>query len=518
VVADVPWVLRNARLHARDPSLLTAAGLAGALGEEADRNKVEAWEGGQVPLAHRVVRRYEDALDLPEGQLLRTIDLLTRDVSPIRSLPALDAPIPQDIAPEALPLLEDALQYRPMTGLDWDRLTTLLGSATHVLVRERDWESLLYRLCLEASVSRGLEYAHRREAAARLAGLPRSGQVVIEMAESALKDDDVQLYSDYASLLRYSPDPRGHHVLADVILRPPNGRALWASLSTMTTLVRHGMVKDALVRRLLPPAVGILADESVPIRSRRAAASFAERSDGYGSGDRLSLTAAERQQVTDLLEDSGLRPERQRKTFEDVIRSLADVTPSDATDPVLAALVRTSLGEAHLDTRDTALAVLMLSPQGAGMGAVLGAKLEKALADDDMIRAHMDLSMMSWLVQPSSLDVLTALTTDLSRPPEATNLAGAALGNCDEPAGPARAARDETLAAYARERIVLRGTDKGAEVENSWGVGYALGMRGRFDLIAELTRMPECGHDRHWSSSLGWWLELPEALRPAPAW
>ena len=511
---DVHWVIRNARLHATDPALRTAAGFARALGDGAPhRAQVARWEGGQVALTHRLVRRYEEVLDLPHGQLLRAIDLITRDRSPINRMPVVASPVPDDIAPEALPLLERALQYEPMTGLDWDRLTTLLGSLHHVLVRERDWETLLYRLSLETAVSTGLEYVHRWEASARLVSMPQSNETVVEMIESALKDNDVQLYSDYSTLMRYSPDPRGHHVLADVIVRPPNARALWASLSTLTTLVRHHLVDETLVSGLLPHAVGILSDDSFPLLTRRAAASLAERSDGYDHG-RVVLTDAERRTVTDVLDTSGLRPERQEATRRAIMRRLSELVPSDDGDPVLERLVRTSLEDPHLDSRDTTLGVLLLSSQGVPMGVELGSLLEVVVADDDMIEAGAHLSMLSWLVQSGSLDLLTVLTTDLHRPPEVTTLAAAALGNCAETAGAARDARDALLVGHARDHILLRRKDAGVPNGNAWGIGYALGMRGRFDLITELSQLPECERDRDWRPALAWWLDLPEVLRP----
>ena len=369
---DVHWVIRNARLHAADPALRTAAGFARALGGAPHRAQVARWEDGQVALTHRLVRRYEEVLGLPHGQLLRAIDLITRDRSPINRMPVIPAPVPDDIAPEALPLLERARQYAPMTGLDWDRLTTLLGSVHHVLVRERDWETLLYRLSLETSVSTGLEY---------------------------------------------------------------------------------------------------------------------------------------------VLDGSGLRPERQEATRRAIMRRLAEQVPSDDGDPVLERLVRTSLEDPHLDSRDTALGVLLLSSQGVPMGVELGARLEVVVADDEMTQARAHLSMLSWLVRVGSLDLLTVLTTDLHRPPEVTSLAAAALGNCTEPGGPAREARDALLAGHAHDHILLRHKDAGVPSGNAWGIGYALGMRGRFDLITELSQLPECERDRDWRPALAWWLDLPEVLR-----
>lgn len=521
MIGPFQWVLRNARLHASDPSHRSAAGFVRGLEDGPHRAQVKRWENGQVALTHGLVRRYEEALGLPEGQLLRAIDLIAREDTPLMSLPAIPAPVSTDIVVEAMPLLERALEYEPMTGLDWDRLTTLLGSTPHVLVRKRDWETLIYRLSSETAVTTGLEYAHRWEASARMVSNHRTTDAVIEMIESALKDDDVQLYSDYATLLRFCPDRRGYDVLVDVIRHPPNPRALWASLSTTTTLVRHGLLDIGTAIDLLPMVLGIVADESQPVRTRRAAASLADRTDTSRAvrpgGPRVPpLSAVQRAAVDDLLTSSGLEPRRQLAIIDLTVAALAADTPSDTDDEMLTTLIATALREPHLDTRDTALAVLLLSPQGRTLGDVLADDLASAVQQDDAFRATADLSMLSWLARPGALDVLTELTTGVLGAPELSPLAGAALGNCPEPLGPARTARDDRLRSYAEARIEARATGRrdGPAAGNAWGVSYALGMRGRFDIIDALLALPGAGHDAEWGTSLRWWTSLPETIRP----
>lgn len=521
MIGPFQWVLRNARLHASDPDRRSAAGFVRGLPDGPHRPQVKRWENGQVALTHGLVRRYEDVLELPEGQLLRAIDLIAREHSPLSNLPAIPAPISRDIVIEAMPLLERALEYEPMTGLDWDRLTTLLGSSPHVLVRKRDWETLIYRLSMETAVTIGLEYAHRWEASARMVSNHRTSDVVIEMIESALTDDDVQLYSDYATLLRFCTDRRGHDVLVDVIRNPPNPRALWASLSTTTTLVRHELLDPRTVLDLLPAVLAIVEDESAPVRTRRAAASYAERTDtsrarAAGGPTAPPLTGAQRLIVDDLLSSSGLEPAQQQAIFDTTIATLVADTPTDADDATLATLIRTALREPHLDVRDTALAVLLLSPQGRALGDVLAVDLTAAVRGDDVFRATADLSMLSWLARPGGQDALTDLTTGEIGPPQLAPLAGAALGNCPEPGGPTRSARDGVLERYARDQIgARRGRPRGDRpAGNAWGVSYALGMRGRFDLIDALLGLPGAQRDPEWGTSLRWWTELPEAIRP----
>ena len=522
MIGPFQWVLRNARLHAGDPARRSAAGFVRGLEDGPHRAQVKRWENGQVALTHGLVRRYEDVLDLPEGQLLRAIDLIAREDTPLMSLPAIPAPLSADIVVEAMPLLERALEYDPMSGLDWDRLTTLLGSTPHVLVRKRDWETLIYRLSSETAVSTGLEYAHRWEASARMVSNHRTTDAVIEMIESALKDDDVQLYSDYATLLRFCPDRRGHAVLVDVIKDPPNQRALWASLSTTTTLVRHELLDIGTAIDLLPIVLDIASDESSPVRTRRAAASLAERTDTIRArvqGAGSPLTPEQRAAVDDLLSTSGLEPHQQRAILDQTVATLVADTPTDDDDEMLATLISMALREPVLDTRDTALAVLMLSPQGRTLGDVLAADLRTAVQLEDVYRATGDLSMLSWMAQPSALEILTDLTIGVVGAPELAPLAGAALGNCPEPVGPARTARDALLEKYAQRQIDARAAAPRGVLPagNAWGVGYALGMRGRFDVVDALLARPGAEPETEWGTSLQWWTALPETIRPRPS-
>ena len=277
MIGPFQWILRNARLHATDRERRSAAGFVRHVPGEPHRSQVKRWEAGGVALTHGLVRRYETALQLPEGQLLRAIDRIAREDDPLLALPAVPPPPSPDLVREAMPLLERALVYEPMSGLQWDRLTTLMALTPHVLLRTRDWATLLHRLSLETAVSTGLEYAHRWEAAARIVGNAHVADVVIELIEGALTDDNEQLYSDYANLLRFCPDSRGHDILERVITSPTNRRAQWASFSTVTTIVHHGMLSHEHAVAILPVALEVLADEQVPTRTRKAAASLSLR-------------------------------------------------------------------------------------------------------------------------------------------------------------------------------------------------------------------------------------------------
>lgn len=514
-------MLRNARLHAGDRTRRSAAGFVRHVPGAPHRAQVKRWEDGGVALTHGLVRRYEDALELPEGQLLRQIDLFGREESPLMTLPTVMPPPSTDVVREAMPLLERVLTDEPMTGLQWDRLTTLLALTPHVLVRERDWSSLVRRLGLETGLSTGLEYAHRWEASARLIRSPYVTDVVIEIIEHALTDDDEQLYSDYANLLRFCPDHRGYELLERVVTDPANRRTQWASLSTVSTLVRHGLLTHESARAILPVVLEVLADDGVPPRTRKAAASLAVRTDGQllparGSRAqrRLRLAPAQRRAVAEVLAWSTIEQEHQDAIYEAAIADLVRDQRADAHDHALTTLVHTALREPHLDVRDTALAVLMLSPQGRTLGRVIAQDLVGALGAGEVARAGADLSMLSWLGQPEDLPLLADVATGRVGSALLSSSAGAAVGNAPQGRGPARDAVDAQLTAYAAERVSARTADPQAPAGNAWGVSYALGMRGRFDVLSDLLASVTPGRHPEWHSSLTWWGAVPGPLRP----
>ena len=104
--------------------------------------------------------------------------------------------------------------------------------------------------------------------------------------------------------------------------------------------------------------------------------------------------------------------------------------------------------------------------------------------------------------------------------------AGYVVGNTVE--GPGRR-RDEREAAFARRvaEVVATGTGSGhAELQDELhaellrGLVYVLGMRGRRDLLTALAdALPAPGPDPRAMPEiargiLGWWLAVPEHLRP----
>lgn len=533
----IRWVLRNARQHAAEPELRTAAGFAGGAGRApaVHRAQVGRWESGGAEVTHELVRRYEVVLGLPEGQLLRAIDYFSREELPLRTTPTLVPRRPPDFD-ETLALLERALGPERMSGLDWDRLSSNLSRMPHALVRGTDWEQLIQRCILEMTVSVGLEFAHRDEAVARLAGHPRSGAIVVPMARRMLADSSTAVYSDVGTLLVYASHPDVVPLLLEHAAAPANGDSLRAVLFVLTMLVPSGRLDPADAATAARLALGIVRDGGMPFHVHRAAANLL-RSLDLPHRRRLAsvLTADDHRHVARILmEGRALDLDAiavlKRRLLGALVHSLG---PVDTRDAVLRDLLDTVLGTTEELARSTALGVLMLSPQGRPVGIAYAAELARARRSGDDVVAVECLSILTWLVQPESLEELTSALLDPTTRPEQAMLCGIAIGNCTEPEAQVRAGREAAIARHALGLISavetsggrggrggMRGTqlsDGEAVRQRLRGLAYALAMRGRFDAIAQLETVVDPGqpHASVCHGVLGWWLALPGHARPS---
>jgi hypothetical protein len=524
LIDEIRWVLRNARLHAADPALRSAAGFAQGAGRAAPvhRAQVGRWEGGGVDVTRALVRRYETVLELPEGQLLAAIDLFARAHDSIRPASALPPRGEPDVA-GTLELLERALGDDRMTGLDWDRLSDHLGRMPHAMIRSGDWEALFRRLLTEVSLCLYLEYAQRTEALARLAGHPRSGPVVARLAAEAVARPDAQFYNDTLSLLQYTSDPQALSVMLDQLRDPTSSSSLRACLVVLTTLVRGTRLDVETRREAVRLGVQHLRDPDHSYLVHRGAANLV-RALGPAS-QRLAnvLTAEDRRAAASIIRDGRAMSAQSLREAQKRIRAVLEAGEGRAAagEPVLARLLQTALGETNEEERDNALGILMLSPQSRIIGRVHAAAFSAAAARDDVGAAHETVSVLTWMGQPEDLDMFEHVALSPSTRRSVAMQASFVVGNTVEP--PTRR-RDERETSFARRAAQVIATGSGAEdTELLRGLVYVLGMRGRHDLLTvlmdslpvpgdDVLAMPEIAR-----GVLGWWLAVPEHLRPVTA-
>lgn len=521
----VLWVLRNARVHAADPAVRGASGFAtgGGRSPAVHRAQVGRWESGAVALTYDLVRRYEQVAALPEGQLLAAIDACARATAPGTAVPTLHRRGGPDAA-EALVLVERALSTERMTGLDWDHLSRTVARMPHVLLRTSDWENLLRRLNQEISVSLELEFALRYGAAVRLVRHPRSESVVARIAEDGLRDPDEQVYVDIASVLRYTSHAAVVEVLVDQLRDPTNDHALRSALLALTSHVERGRLTPQRVIEVTRLAVEHLRDTTRSFLVRRGAANLIRAVDLPGR-DRLAagLTVDHQQFAASIIMAGRVRrPDELRDLRLRVRTTLAQtLSPADLEEPVLDAVIAAAIGETNEETNGTALALLMLSPQGPVVGRAYVTELVDALSSGNAVAAHECLAVLSWLAQPEALDVLTDIVCDATADRDLVYEAANALGNCVEDPSSARRERDARLIARLTE-IVRTSTVAGQADSLIRGFAYTLGMRGRYDMLDGLLSDLDSGRlepavpevAARARNLLNWWSALPAHIRP----
>jgi hypothetical protein len=550
LLAEMQWVLRNARQHAADPAVRSAAGFAegGGRAGAVHRAQVGRWESGRVDITHGLVRRYETVLDLPHGQLLTAIDFFSRSRTPVRPAATLSPPGAPDID-ATLALLEKALADERMTGVEWDHLSDNLGRMPHAMIRAGDWERLLRRGIEELSLHLDLDYTQRAEAVARLAGHPRSGPIVAAMAEEVVAKPDATFYNDTLSLLQFTVHPQALSMMLGQLRDPTNSSSLRACLIVLTTLVKGTALDREVSLEAARLAVRHLRDPDQPYRVHRGAANLI-RALGPSGSHRLAtvLTAEDRRVAASIIRDGRAVSAQAIREAQKRVRAALDLGEGHtlAREPVLSQLITTALGETNEEDRSNALAILMISPQSRVVGRVHVAALVESLRRFDMVAAHESLTVLTWMAQAPDLDLFERLALGPRTPADIAQEAAYVVGNTPEPATRRRDERErafaERIRALARGGLDTSGRDAAAAADGTDGTGgvdgphgadavdgvedrlrgltYVLGMRGRYDLLRDVRdSLPEplvAGDPTSevLSGIIQWWLDLPGHLRP----
>ncbi len=531
LVQDIGWVLANAREHAADPVLRTAAGFARAGRKTVHRAQVGRWESGETGASYRLVRRYENVLGLPNGQLLRAIDFLGRERHKVSAVPVLAPALTDSWLEDTDALIERALSTAPMSGVDWDNLSAMLGAHPDTLLRSSDWGDLMMRCSQETAVHVGLEFAQRHEALIRLAGHPRSGKVVVELAATVLADPTTQIFSEAVDLLQHTHHPLGVPLLLAQLDASPAEAALWTVLYTLTTLVESGRVSLEDRMRAGTHALDLLRQDQ-PVRIHRAAADLLRAVDPPTRHRIVSaLHADSRSRIATIVLGGSARLDTEAARLAARIEGrLQDTIGVGARwAPQLRRLISRTTSVTHDDARGNALAVLMLSPQGPAVGDAYAAELRRALAQGQRVLADDALSVLSWLLQPGDIPTLLDLVVDPAGEVVPAMQAAIAIGNCrpgaaamwrQQPDRRSVVDRDEICSrvfASARLRIPTPGADPRSTAR---GHCYLLGMASRTDLLGEIILSARqhaeagCAGAAEWVMAAQWWHDRPEWARP----
>ncbi|MGN6129703.1 MAG: hypothetical protein ACTHOK_05115 [Nocardioidaceae bacterium] len=515
-LAEPAWLLRVARTQAADPPLRTAALFAAGGGDfkAVHRSQVTRWERGEIAATYAVVRRYEALCGLEEGRLTAAFDLVHRYDKPVAARPTLRRPMPPDPGARADELVALALSDAPLTGLEWDQLSALLGEMPEAFLRGADWEALFRRGLREMDVTVGLGYRQRAEAMNRLAGHPRAGSHLAAFAAALLTDPASQVYSEAAALLRYCEHPAAAQLLLDVVADPVNPNALRAALSAAATTVRARRTPHATAVELVKLALELTRDTEQPYRVRRAAADVLV---ALRPSTRTSIAHELRRQPTELsvasiVAGDGPRPREQlRELRARIARRLdqhLDIALHD--EPTLLRLLGYITTETNDELRGYALHLLMLLPFGPAVGRAFHGELTDAVRRGDALGVHEALGVLLCLAPRDGLGLLTDLAArSVAAPGDRDQVAVEAcwaLGNAKF-----AAAKDtDTGARLAAAVSASWSRPPSRQLVEAWA--YALAMSGHRDVLAGLVAPPDAPAAAVWERARQWWLDVPAHL------
>jgi hypothetical protein len=341
------------------------------------------------------------------------------------------------------------------------------------------------------------------------------------MAQSMLEDTATAVYSDVATLLRYSRDPGAVPLLLRHLEHPTNNDSLRSAIFALTMMVRAGRVGAPAMSTAARLALHHVRDDSHPFHVHRAAASLLRVLD-LPERRRLAavLTADDRRHLASILmEGRALAPDTIRALKRRVVTVLDEtLRPVEARDCVLQELLAMILGSTEEAARSIALTVLMLSPQSRPVGRAYAAELSRARRVRDDVAVLECLGVLTWLVQPESLEDLTAMLLDPRSSPAQGMMSGICLGNCDELSPQDQTARELAVEQRARAIVGASNSHEDGEAvrQRLRGLVYCLGVRGRFDLLERLDASvnPAHPHAGMARAVIQWWLDLPAHLRP----
>lgn len=531
-MVEPAWLLRCVRHFGADARMRTRATFADGAGlvPPVHRSQVTRWESADAMPSYSVVRRYETACGLPTGQLVAAVDLVYRHQQPVAARPVMRRPFPPDPIATAEGLLNIALDGDPMTGGQWDELSALLGELPATLMLNRDWQRLVRRGLHEMEVTVSLEYLQRSEAMARIAGHPRAGVAVTELVASTLSDPTAQVYSESAALLQCCDHPAVTTALLDVTRDPVNVNALRAALFAASTLIRARRFPHPDAVELVGLAVSYCQDRDLPYRVRRAAADVL-----------LSLTPQARRRiaaklhrqpedltVASIVRGEGPRPQAQLRELRHRLRSrigeLAGVEMAE--EQSLVRLINYLTAETNDERQSHALVLLMLLPVGPAIGKVYVEELANAIEQADVAAMHESLNVLRCLASADDVELLTDFAVrEVPVAKDADPLAVEAcwaLGNAKF--GRRRDDGTDDRIFRAVRQVLDGAVPARPRLLEAWA--YALGMRGRQDLLEALPARPTGERRRGsvsgecvtaWEAARRWWLEVPSYLLPEAA-
>jgi hypothetical protein len=391
----VAWLLRANRVLGADRTLATMSNFAtafagGGFAGGVSDSTVSRWETGAVRVPFSAVRRYEDLLRLPAGQLVSVADTVYRYAAPtLATAPTLTRTDPagtDDAQAQARldALLERALSSEPVTGWHWDELTSQLLAVPRFFLQSRTWTELSNRLLQETVVADGIAWMQRFEALTRLLSHPASRRYAVDACVRLVHDEGNQAFVEAISVLDSTSHPDAASFLLEQLRHPVNERARYGALLGCVRKVRYGHFNDAQLGELAKAVLEVMRDPDSDVAAGPVAAELLrhlpdERQHGVATELRRALAA---DRMLQQVHGGGRMLDRATSdvVLERVVSSVATSVGHDAvfTDDVIGLLVEEMLFAPVLDVRFNAGLLIWASPYCAPVASAVAAEITRS--------------------------------------------------------------------------------------------------------------------------------------------
>jgi hypothetical protein len=281
-------------------------------------------------------------------------------------------------------------------------------------------------------------------------------------------------------------------------------------------MLRDRRVEPDTALELAQLALDCCRDADLPYRVRRCAADVLRALTPRARRRIVSdlRSGSTDQALASILEDEGPRPLAQSKALGNRIRQrVQEQLGSDVPgDDDLLRLLRHVTVETNDQRRADALELMMLLPFGPVLGTAYADELRDSMARGDVPGMHECLGVLSFLATAAEAPLLAdlAVTSWDAADGQVAVEASWALGNLRGTS--TELSRAEERVARAVRRALADRKQVPEDLYPAWA--YALGMRGRLDLLSELTASPQLRRGRGWAEARRWWLDLPGHLPP----
>ncbi|MFV2113223.1 helix-turn-helix domain-containing protein [Micromonospora sp. LOL_025] len=509
----VAWVLRVNRTLGADgrwtrAKRFAAAFHGGSWGRLLSESSVSRWETGGSRPSRAAISRYEEILELDPGEITATVDTIRRYVGTPGAPAGAGTTSDQDAAATAEldTLLDRVLSGGIMTGARWDRLSTLVTAAPHLVIAPRSArQGITERLVSEMIIAHGRPWRQRFEALNRLFGHETLGREAVAACAALAADRENQIFIETVGALDGSRHPDASaHVIAQ-LHDPTNDRALRGALLACLRKVRFGHFTPGQ-RRVLVPRIGDLMRDplfhadAVPVAAvlnPRAGVPFAGL-DGVAALD--PTVGPETAPALAHPVPHGAAAVI-RRVFDATVAGLPREAQSDARDATLLTLIGEILLHPASDRRLYAAMLVASTPYGTPLAAALAAELRPTAADRVELNVRL-LAGLRVLGGQAERPTVERLVTAARLPRSVVDAAAFAIGHLRGTSD--RGFWEAALRHHAHRWRARRDPPSAAALT---GIVYSLGIAGQRRILADVRDDPESPAPSR--TAARWWLNLP---------